>query len=170
LIVLLADFFPDAGVTFESAVTNLSWPSSMSSSSLAIISRPVSEPVPCEIPPVLIEAVLSALIVIHESIWNWLNGPLLANGLSAACALAPSAAATALKPTISAPPPFTNVLRESSPLTPPATPSAPPAYRLRAAWRPSRCASCSPCIPPRSTAANAWIVPRRRDGAYRPAG
>ena len=87
MIVLLADFLPVFGVTFVSAMTNSSWLMSMSSSSPAIISRPVSDPVPWRMPPVLIDAVLSALIVIHESIWYWSNGPLLANGLSAACAL-----------------------------------------------------------------------------------
>ena len=74
LIVLLAECLPVSGVTFVSAMTNLSWLMSMSSSSPAIISSPVSDPVPCMIPPVLIDAVLSAWIVIHESIWNWSNG------------------------------------------------------------------------------------------------
>src|SRR3954464_7639192 len=87
---------------------------SMFSSSPAIISRPVSEPVPCRIPPVLIDAVLSALIVIHASTWYWSGGPLLAYGLSAARAFAVVAAPTTLKPTISAPPPLTNDLRENS--------------------------------------------------------
>ena len=32
---------------------------------------PVSDPVPCLMPPVRIVAVLSAWIWIHESIWNW---------------------------------------------------------------------------------------------------
>ncbi len=54
------------------------WLKSMSSSSAAIIRMPVVDPVPWEMEPDIIDAVLSALIVIHESIWNWSYGPLLA--------------------------------------------------------------------------------------------
>ena len=65
-------------------------------------------------PPVLIDAVLSALIWIHESTWNWSYGPLLAYGLSAACAPPAMPAPRTLKPTIIAPPPFKNDVRENS--------------------------------------------------------
>jgi hypothetical protein len=67
LIVLLAECLPESGVIAVSEITNSSWLISMFSSSAAIIIRPVSDPVPCRIPPDRIEAVLSALIVIHES-------------------------------------------------------------------------------------------------------
>ena len=46
LIVLLAECLPESGVTFVSASTKSSWPISMFSSSPAIMSRPVSDPVP----------------------------------------------------------------------------------------------------------------------------
>ena len=74
MIVLLAEWLPVFGVRAVSAITNLSWLMSMSSSSPAIISRPVSDPVPCLMPPVMIVAVLSAWIVIQESIWYWSIG------------------------------------------------------------------------------------------------
>ena len=70
-------------------------------------------PWPSSTRPVLIVAVLSLWIVTHESIEFGSYGALLANGLSAACAL-PASAPSELKPTISAPPPFRNVRRESS--------------------------------------------------------
>src|SRR5581483_6475466 len=114
LIVLLAECLPESGVTFVSAITNSSWLMSMFSSSPAIINSPVSDPVPCRIPPDLIDAVLSGLIVIQASTWNWSYGPFDAYGLSAACALPASAAPAIEKPTISAPPPFKNVVRENS--------------------------------------------------------
>ena len=93
MIVLLASLAPVSGVTSVSATTNIIWLMSMSSSSAAIIRIPVADPVPWKIAPDLIDAVLSALITIQESIWFWSNGPLLANGLSAALRLAGQAGA-----------------------------------------------------------------------------
>ena len=59
---------PVSGVTFVSCRTNLSWLMSMSSSSAAIMQQAQFEcPDPSRRGPVLIDAVLSAWIVIHES-------------------------------------------------------------------------------------------------------
>ncbi len=75
---------PVFGVMFVSWVTNFIWPMSMSSSSAAIIIRPVFEPCPSSTRPVLTEAVLSAWIAMKLSTSCRSGGPLLANGLSAA--------------------------------------------------------------------------------------
>ena len=86
----------------------------MSSSSAASISRPVVEPWPISTRPVLIDAVLFAWIAMNESTWPRSGGPFDANGLSTAFAALRRAAPATDMPTISAPPPFTNALRENS--------------------------------------------------------
>ena len=83
VIVLLADFSPVFGVTSVSCRTKTIWLRSMSSSSAAIINNPVADPCPSSTRPDLIDAVLSALIAIHESTWFGSYGPLLANGFTA---------------------------------------------------------------------------------------
>ena len=75
------------GVTFVSAMTNSSWLMSMSSSSPAIISSPVSEPVPCRIAAGLDRRRVVGVDRDPRVDLVLVDGPLLAYGLSAACAL-----------------------------------------------------------------------------------
>src|SRR5262245_34335680 len=105
---------PVSGVTFVSTLTQRICEMSMPSSSAAIISSPSEVPCPSSTRPDLIVAVLSPWIATHESIEFGSYGALLANGLSAACAL-PASTPSELKPTTSAPPPFRNDRRDSDP-------------------------------------------------------
>ena len=112
------------------------WVVSMSSSSAAIVIRAVVEPWPSSIRPERSDAVLSAWIIRNESTAFGFPGPGLANGSNeAACALPARPAPTALRPTIIAPPPLTNDLRENSLLMHQAGHHAPPfAITAAAFW------------------------------------
>src|SRR5262245_50819059 len=87
------------------------WFGFMSSSSATSIPRPVVTPLPISIWLVLKVTVLSALTVNHESTCV-ASGRYPADVGAAAPALPASAAPPRLKPTISAPPPFRNDVRE----------------------------------------------------------
>src|SRR3954468_5461707 len=88
----------------------------MSSSSAAIISSAVGVPCPISTLPSFTDAVLSAWMTSHESTAVWSNGPIDAYGSTPADfdAFALIPAPTAENATISAPPPFRNVVRENS--------------------------------------------------------
>jgi hypothetical protein len=89
------------------------WLTSTSSSSAAIIIRPVVAPCPSSMRPELSDTVLSACTIRNESTAFGSAGPGLANGSMPAADALPAVPAT-VRPTISAPPPLTNVLRENS--------------------------------------------------------
>ena len=111
LIVLLAECLPVFGVTFVSAVTNSSWLMSMFSSSPAIMQQPGIRPRPLRIAARLDRR--RVVSIDHDPRVDLSTGRsdrCSRYGLSAACALPATAAPSSAKPTISAPPPFTNDL------------------------------------------------------------
>jgi hypothetical protein len=105
---------PELTTTQLSQALCRTWLGETSSSSATSIPRPVVTPFPISIWLVLNVTVLSALMVSHESTWL-VGGRYPAEvGAVAAPALPAVAAPASEKPTISAPPPLRNDLRENS--------------------------------------------------------